>query len=236
MPKPKNDPQPARAQQSNVPVPRREDEDAYTPTVGLERASGSPPPMLPPSLPFLLTWHEERWLVMGDQVIPELRKWKLRAGINGVEAHPKTGEIIAASLKTAMAEAETSHRVHFLPPDVDGPGTSYLRKPKGTDAVLLKWERTYSGSPQITCDEAGYVGWCRSLVERGIIPPPPLRVLERLRAEALKRLEDHAQIARGEDSTTARHRRQLEVIDRELALAMQRDAAEDEPVTLPAGV
>lgn len=202
--------------------------EQYVPNVAATAVAEAPPPKIPPCPPFLFAFRAERWTVMGDAVIPCLSKWPLRAGVNGIE-ETKDGKI---RTKEAMAAAE-DRGLKLIPFDVDGPGTSYIRRPRGTSHVhLAKWERTYPGSAQIDCDEVGYIAFCRGLVDRGVIPHPRVYVLERMLAALGKQVEEY-QRADDKGSVVGALRRHLKAIEAELVEARKREnvgVAADEAV------
>jgi len=160
---------------------------------------------------------------MGGRVIPLLGKLKLMGGVNRVRQITEVidGKRVERTLaKEAIAHSEEQGWI-TIPLDVDGPGTSYLQRPKTAPQVVIsRFERVYPGSAVIDCDEEPYVEWCRSLIDRGIIPPPPMYVLEGLRASVAKDLGEAANklpavpsLAPLVDRLTA----DLEAIDAEIA-------------------
>lgn len=159
-------------------------DDSYTPQVSQHLGDGPPPPKLPSGPDFLLKAHPERWTVMAGKVVPALAKLLIQAGTNGIvlgrDKRPKLDEVLLDQAR---------NRWTVIPWDVGGPGTSYLRKPKGTEARLLAWEKCFSGSERIVCDDVGYAAWCEKLVERGTIAPPQPYVLERMIAQRREEAE-----------------------------------------------
>lgn len=215
MPKPKQQPSRAARRESV------ETED-FTVDLGEKSQKRRPPPKVEESPPFLFTHHHEAYTVQGGEVIPRLGKLKLLPGVNGVEEDPKTGRIIAGA---AINEAREKGLV-IIPHDVDGPGTTYLCRPKGCPGVhLSRFEKVYPGSSKIDCDEAAYVEWCRSLVQRGLVPAAPAYILERMRADLIRQLED-LEDKRGVDSIRKRLARDLDAVERELAAL----PVDDEPL------
>lgn len=205
MPKAKKTPGPTRGRQ------QVESEDFHI-DVGPKPKKAKPPPQLEESPPFLYTHHHEAYCVMAGRVIPRLGKLKLKPGCNGVEEDATTGRVIAGpAIDQAKANGLT-----VIPVDIDGPGTTYLKRPKGAPhATLSRFEKVYAGSSRIDCDEAGYVQWTCSLVERGIVPPAPAYILERMRADLVKQLED-LEDKRGVESLRKRLFRDLDAIESEL--------------------
>lgn len=131
-------------------------------------------PRLPPSAPFLLMAHPDRWQVMGGMVVALLGRLLLQPGLANVRA-ARDGSPL---WKEAAAKREEKGWVS-IPWDVDGPDTSYVVQPN-PGAHIERWARVYPRSDRIDCDEVGYRDWLRSLVDRGIIAPPPLHILRRM--------------------------------------------------------
>ena len=115
---------------------------------------------------FVLMQHPERWSVMGGQVIPGLHQFTIGTpGLNGVD---KDG-----NFRQAIAAREALGWI-LIPENVDGRGTTYLARHEvpGGYFWCTKWTKVWVGSDAIRCNEADYVPWCRSLIERGVIDPP----------------------------------------------------------------
>ena len=145
---------------------------AWTPPQALTDAVSLP--RLPPSPPFLLLAHPDRWQVMLGKVVPLLGRLLLQPGLANVSA-ARDG---SARWQEAAAKREERGWVS-IPWDVDGPNTSYIVQPN-PGAHIEKWARTYPRSDKIDCDEAGYRDWLVSLIARGIVPPPPAHILRRM--------------------------------------------------------
>lgn len=143
-------------------------------------------PRLPATPPKLLLYHPERFTVMGGQVIPLFGTMKLQAGIQRMKQ--------GADGRFQKNEAEGSFAEQgwtVIPADVDGPGTSYIRQ-VAPAVFLSRWEKAYPGSSHVDTDEAAYVAWCRTLLDRGVIPRPAPYVLELLQAKKRKEHDDMA--------------------------------------------
>lgn len=152
---------------------------AETPDLGHTGRQQAPPPKVSPSPPFWLTYIPNRWDVIGEeepQLVPSLYALSARAGANGVGRHPKTDKPLPAA---ALAQAEENGHIP-IPWDVDGPGTSYLRREPQTGGWFTRWEQLFSGSADIRSDADGYAQWLRSLIDRGYLPECPVHVIERL--------------------------------------------------------
>lgn len=133
-------------------------------------------PRLEPRPAALLMYHPERWCVSEGQVVPLLGRMPLIAGVGGVK-QARGGKI---NLDLARASS-TKRGWTILPPDCEGPGTSYLHSPM-PGVYLTRWETAHAGSSVVSFDGPGYAAWLRRLMASGRIPPPPPYVLERLRA------------------------------------------------------
>lgn len=182
--KPQNAPPPTSPE-----VRVKVDDESYTPPSAVVLEPGYVAPKLHPAPAFKYYANVERWCIMRGKVIPALGKFPLVAGLNGI-TEGRNGVIQSADAEIAFARKKGAVWIDF---DVDGKGTSYLKKPRGTNGVFLsKWEKCYPGSSQIDCDEGPYVEWCQSLVSRGLIPPPPLYILERMAAELSRDIEQCA--------------------------------------------
>lgn len=205
------------------------DTEAFTPELGVRATRPQPAPRVEPTAPFLLVHHPQRWTVMAGRVIPQLGKLKLQPGVNGVEQEPRTGKPIPGP---AIAEAREKGFT-VIPWDVDGAGTTYLKRPTGTtDVVLLRFERCYPGSAQIDCDEAGYVAWCRGLIDRKVLQPPPVYALERMAADLRKNIDD-LDGKHGVQSLVKRFTRDLEGVEQELELRRREEAPADSDDLIP---
>lgn len=193
-------------------------DEAYTPQVSRRADRGVPPPNLPQNPEFMLRFHPERFTVMCGRVIPSFAKFQLKAGVNGItldrEKRPRIDEAV-------IDQAKRGYKL--LPFDVDGPGTSYIRRPIGTAGVhLLKFEQCFSGASHIACDEEGYSTWAASLVERGIVPPPAAYVLEKL----MKQRQDEAEQLADKPGASGKLRRlqsEIDVLESALAETRRRE-------------
>ena len=151
--------------------------DAYTPNFLAEEHGQARAPRLPSSPPFMLCFHPERWMVRGGAIVPAFGRLKLKAGINRVRH-------VNGRFVVGEAKADKERRGWtVLPIDVQGAGTSYLRRPEGTDAHILQWVETFAGSSATRFDHDGYAAFCTRLLKDGIITPVPVYVLERMHTE-----------------------------------------------------
>jgi len=116
-------------------------------------------------------------MVRGGRIVPSFGRLKLKNGVNRVRH--VNGRFIVGE-----AKAEKERRGWtVLPIDCAGAGTSYLRKPVGTDAHVLKWVETFAGSSATRFDHDGYAEFCDQLIKEKLISPVPLYVLEKMKTE-----------------------------------------------------
>ncbi len=132
-----------------------------------------PMPRLDPSPRFVMLAHSNRYTVMCGHLIPQLKRLTIEPGVNGVDKHGAWHGAVASQQQRGWV---------LIPEDVDGQGTTYLRVDQVAQGqrYRLKWEQVWAGSNRIGSDEQGYADWCASLMSRGLVPPPPLHVLEGL--------------------------------------------------------
>jgi len=156
-------------------------------------AREAPPPDIESSAPFFLKAHPERWTVIGGQVVPAFGKLKLQPGLNGVGEDERTKRIL---WKAAQGQAEerdwTIIPWEAVPPEhlEEGEEPSYLVQVEGrADCYLLRYERVYPGSKVRGTDEKGYLEFCAHLLEKGVLKPPQLYVLERMLEKAEQDLQ-----------------------------------------------
>ncbi len=159
---------------------RRSGVEAEEATPEIGGVAGPPKPTVIPEPPYLLTYLPERWGVIEGRVVPILSKLVARKGVNGVDFDERAKKVLMeGAITQARAKGGT-----VIPWNVDGKGRSYIKRVKGAGWVS-RWETLYAGSDQRTVDSVGYADWLRSLIERGVLPDPPLYVLESL-AEQLR--------------------------------------------------
>jgi hypothetical protein len=127
---------------------------------------------------FLLRWHPERWALMDGDILPVLGTLKVSdLGVNGVDKTGNIDDALIMSMKNGW---------HIIPRDVFGPIGSeadYLRAYDCTGGTyyVSKWEiPQFAGNRALASktDTAGYLGFLRDLLAKGIIPPPDPAMLE----------------------------------------------------------
>jgi hypothetical protein len=175
-----------------------------------------PPPKLDAAPPFLFMWHRERWGVIAGHVVPLLRKFPIVPGVNGVHEQRDPQGNIHLVTDHAIAQARAvGWRV--IPIDVDGPGTSYVRRVTGLpNCYVSRFETVYSGSNQITPDSEAYGAWLAGLVASGKIDACPDYVLERLGGEITAKRDESKGAAATKPKHAAiakRHAADLEVVE-----------------------
>ena len=169
--------------------------DSFTPEIATQDL-GVTPPQLPPSPAFMLMFHPNRWKVLGGVVQPRFGRLKLQAGVNRVRE-------VKGRFVVGEAKAHYERRgFKMIPFDVEGDGESYLRKPEGTAAHVLKWKRTYSGTSATTWDHEGYADFIGLLRKKGIVKDPPLHILHHMRTETTESLGKAQDLARSSPSAS----------------------------------
>jgi len=215
------DPAPQAAPQAPAPARVADDMPEDMATISLADSPGASGPSVPqimPSPPFLFFWHPRRWHVQAGRLVPALSKRAVLAGISGSKSTGRGDQVKVDA--SAMFSRATARGWTPIRQDVDGPGTSYLRRPKGTSAWLSRWERTYVGSTVIDADEDGYTQWLESLVQRGEIPAPTLSVLEQVAADLrdkLSRAQNAVRVSPSEGIMVDRYTADLKVVNAEIA-------------------
>jgi hypothetical protein len=153
---------------------------AGLPKIAGRTEGGEQPAQVVPPPAFLFKYHPRRWQVLLGEVVPMLGRTSLRNGCNGVEVR-RDGSF---DLTNAKADSRSQGWTD-IPWDVDGPGTAYIQEIQG--GWYTQFEKLYPGATSPDTDTEGYVAWLRSLVDRKIIPEPPLSVLDKLRTTYAKR-------------------------------------------------
>jgi len=157
-----------RARQAAVPL------GVEMPQVGVSRQA-EPTTRAAPQPAYYLVFNRDRWDFIGGRVVPQLSKAKILPGANGVGVD-RSGKPLPGMMLAQIEE--NGHQV--IPWDVDGPGTSYLRRDPATGGWYSRWERVFPGSSAVHSDTEGYAEWLEGLIDRGVLEPAPIYVLERL--------------------------------------------------------
>lgn len=210
----------ARPNQS-TPAPRA---PAPLPTLA-SGASSAQAPKVRRKPPFLLAFLPERWVVLLGCVVPSLQEYSLEHGINGckeVMRDDGTGR-----QQKVLVIDEALNNLHSkggreIPWDVEDEPYIVEAWP---DHWVTRWTGLTPGSAHMEVDLEGYVDFIQRLQDRGILPLPETRHLDRLAAGLRQDLEESVKTS-GEDSHRVRQLgQQLEAVDRELRRA--RDAELD---------
>jgi len=200
--------------------------EAYTPLAAASAVKGPPKPRIPDTPLFMFQHRPGMYQLMQGEVVPRLTKLKIgAAGVNGVGQDSKGNPDPRPAIAQALEDGNT-----IIPFDVDGPGTSYIRVPKGMPNVhLSRWEKPFPGSHLVEVAEAEFVAWLKSLVSRGIIPACPLHVLHTLLAN--KHREWDAMIERPNYTHSTAYERlkaDIQVLEHEIEQNGGGEAAETE--------
>lgn len=146
--------------------------------------------------PFCLTFHPERWMIMGNRLIPSLQRFPLADGVNGV-AMSRGGKL---DLTYALMKIEKEYR-KIVPYEWAPDGVSYLQpvdtKPPNYTGLTETWitvfESADPGATETEADEEAYAAWCASLVDSGKLPRCTPRIARRMLEAAQDRLEREEQ-------------------------------------------
>jgi hypothetical protein len=201
-----------------------------------EQAERAAYPDLRSNFPIWLAFIPRRWDVADDgkggrAVVPALKELRATPGSDGVGMVQRADGSRVPDMRQAFDNLK--ERGHFvIPHDVDGPGTTYLSRtrvgtawhPKSGEELAvwhwhLRWTRCHPGSAAYTTDTGGYTGWLRSLIERGVLPPPAPDVLDELesRYEALLERAQQRYANRSDHQLIALHRANVAAIRAERA-------------------
>jgi hypothetical protein len=169
---------------------------------------------------FLFRAHPERWQVLGGRVLPALGRLPLVPGVNAVELDERTG-----ALRVQTAKAEAAERGWTVIPTSCVPPSSglssYLYRPTGRpDVTICAWEKCFPGSASTAPDEDGWIEFLTFLVDDGHVEECPMYVLDRMRSDALSRLDraiDKSARNPSAASAVERIKAEVEVIEGEIA-------------------
>jgi hypothetical protein len=189
----------------------------FVPEISAGR-DATPFPNIEPNYPFVLVFDPNRWDVLTGRVVPILYRLGYTPGANGVDR----GEDNLPAPAMALAAVENKgHKV--IPFRVSGPsymrrvqvGTARVRKTGQIVPVYnhhTRWDRLFPGSSETVCDTDGYSAWLAELVERGVLQPPPLYVLENLASRLTARLGHYRGKAGGNHPLVARYESDLAAV------------------------
>lgn len=142
-----------------------------------------PPPKVAPRAIFYYKAHPLRWKVAHGRLIPDLGKLHGTPGCNGVDRDRNGNPTFA----TAIAMTE-EHGWKVIPHDVDGHGTSYIRKVDSIGGYIDKWTTLYPGSSVEEVDTEAFAAWAESLVDRGILEPCPEYIVQSMKSDLEKNI------------------------------------------------
>lgn len=171
--------------------------ETWTPEFGTAQKT-APAPRIESSPPFLLMAHPNRWHVRGGKLLPHLSRLALVDGSGQVRK--RNGKLYA---RDAIASYEEKGWT-VIPVDIDGPGTSYVRKVAGTGAHITRFMQVFSGSDAVLVDADGEAKWMQGLIARGVIKPCPDYVLDRLAAQLREGLLSAQDLAKTVPSAAAK--------------------------------
>lgn len=192
-------------------------------------------PQIPANDPFIYAFHPDRWTVDQGHLVPVLQPISQTPGINGVTDD--------GDMTICFAEAER-RGWRRIPYDVDGPNTSYCVsvEVEGGKHYMDRWTVAHPGTSRTTHIDKGLarVRWLRSLVDRGIVDPCPLYILEQMRATreaSARRYQDRARLQPSASGRADLLATELEVINAAIDEAVETGApapaAADTPLTNP---
>lgn len=166
------------ASQAGAAAPRRRNDRSEaaseaTPDVGGSTTAPASKVRAEPAY-ILVAW-PERWDVMEGLVVPICSHLRCSPGANAVDQDRAGRPLLQLALAQVKEKGGTP-----IPWDVDGKGTSYLKKVKSTGSWISKWQTQYEGSANVRIDSKGYAEWLRSLIDRRHIPDPQPYALEPL--------------------------------------------------------
>jgi len=160
----------------------------------LATAAGGQRPVLPhltPCEPFFLSAHPKRFQIQRGtdgrpRLVPALTAWHVEPGRSNVDIagnKPVVDQALARRARLGWID---------VPHDVDGPGTSYLRrvKVKGGVAYITRFESAYPGEESTQRDDDGYLDWVEALVKRGVLPRPSPQTIDRMLGDAATELRN----------------------------------------------
>jgi hypothetical protein len=178
--------------------------DGITPPAPHVRKPSVSYPRLAAEPNFVFIAHAEAWLVLHGLIVPRLGKAAMQPGVNRVDSTGDPTDALAFYRRRGWTPIPVDIDAEGDPTDGDKPHPSYVKayrvKPKGRRdqdyepqqfAHMDRWITVYPGSPQITEGGLPYAKWCRSLVDRGVIPDILPHVTERLLADAERLLEEY---------------------------------------------
>lgn len=149
--------------------------------------------------PFILAAKPGAWEVSSGMIVPRLSRYAVRSGLNGTGPLLQRvgGSVREVGDDPSLLRANLASWGKIeIPHAVDGPGTSYMRRP-APGCHVDRWTTVYAGTDRVTVDKRGYDEWRASLVSRGLIPQPLRPDLDALRARYARQRDDLARKTMG---------------------------------------
>lgn len=155
--------------------------------------SGAPGPKLPDTPPFRYKFKPNRYVVLGDKVIPYLSKVSLADGVNGAFVDEQNGK-----KKIQVGSFRANHGrgggilipLGAIPPEHAeklGANTYLCTIEDRPHLHLSIYERVFPGSDVIEPDLENYLEFCEFLMKQGIVPRPGLHICRQRADEARAR-------------------------------------------------
>ncbi len=173
-------------------------------------------PALAPDAPFLLAVHPTKWAVENGRVFPMASRHDLRPGVQNVAQ--TNGRLNWRKLQADLNEKGYTVIPHDWAPN----GRTYVDAVavKGGKAHMTCFESAYAGRNNTTIDQKAYAEWLISLVDRGLIPQPPLVALHDLREKEIASMHNASARATQRPELQQRvelHRANIAAIDTKIA-------------------
>jgi hypothetical protein len=147
-------------------------------------------PRLTPCPPFFYMAHPRRHQIMRDSrgrphVLPVLHTWRVDPGASNVDV-TRDGRVILRSGLQIQRERGWID----LPHDIDGRGTSYLRRVEveGGVAYMTRFETAWPGEDATRRDDDAYIAWVQKHMASGRLPSPHPQTLTRMQGELQQQL------------------------------------------------
>ncbi len=140
------------------------------------------PPKLPASPPFVFATKWDLWQVVAGKLVPVLRAFRTKPGLNGTKIRKADGALNAKAYWTKKEE-QGWKILKDVTLTEDGEPYLYEAAP---GVWLSRWESAVGGSSIVLTDDAGFAAWAEWLVAEGHVAPIQPHVLEALYEEARK--------------------------------------------------
>lgn len=204
---PKRDEAEIGAEAETVAVPKAK------PVSGLPKINdGRPAPPHRNAVPrpaFLYAWHPNRYGVQGDRVLPTLRKITMVDGLHGITHNRHTGQYDIEGL-LGNAARQGWHIIRWDDPRLDSPYCV-----QAAPGVFADQHERVLASGAVREGGAPYRAWLAELVERGVVDPPSLDVLEDLKSRKQAEIQ-HLAGRPGSDHFRKAYEAEIAVIDAEI--------------------